>query len=349
MNYRLIRQTSLIFQSNRVLLSPNSVKLRQTLINNAKSLHVSTQLNFSPRFTKDLKNNETVAELPECIGPEVLKIKEKGFSKKPDKLGRNEEDSSWDEVEKASFLVRKPKGVEIPKVSFKGNRAFIHKERSMFNMDEIDRKSKKHAGNVTQAKPAKPKPIKRISNSEEIYDQDIGKYLKLERDDPLLDKLMLKIQSKKQFDPDQKFTLEGRRLIQEGLAAGLKLETLIFSKIEQVKPIKDEILRSKAKIFKIANHNLKLWSQLTTTPGIIGIFYRPENLNDLIEKQRAKDQIIPVSIVLDNIREPNNMGAIIRVAAAAGAEQVILTKGKVLVFLLNIRKLNYFLKLITLT
>lgn len=118
-------------------------------------------------------------------------------------------------------------------------------------------------------------------------------------------------------------------MIQEALEAGLKLETLIFSKIEQVKPIKDEILRSKAKLYKVANHNFKIWSQLTTTPGVLGIFYRPANLNDLIERQRAKEQVIPVSIVLDNVREPNNMGAIIRVAAAAGADQVILTKGNV--------------------
>lgn len=118
-------------------------------------------------------------------------------------------------------------------------------------------------------------------------------------------------------------------MIQEALEAGLKLETLIFSKIEQVKPIKDEILRSKAKLYKVANHNFKIWSQLTTTPGVLGIFYRPANLNDLIERHRAKEQIIPVSIVLDNVREPNNMGAIIRVAAAVGADQVILTKGNV--------------------
>lgn len=319
MNYHFIRHTSMIFRSNKVLLS---AKTGQNFINHVKLLHVSTTI-FSPRFTKDLKPDEIPTEMPKTMAKQGVPS---------EKSTRNEEDSVWDEVEAGMFHGKRPKGItNIPKVTFKGNRTFVQKEKSTFNMDEIDMKSKKHPGkNVTKNKPVKPKPVKKVSSAEEIYDQDIGKFIKLERDDPLLDKIMLQILSKKHQDLEcPKFTLEGRRLIQEGLEAGLKLETLIFSKIEQVKPIKDDLLRSKAKLYKVANHNLKLWSQLTTTPGIFGIFHRPENLNALIEKQRNKEEIIPVSIVLDNIREPNNLGAIIRVSAAAGADKVILTKGNV--------------------
>lgn len=321
MNLQLIRQTTMFIRLNKVILTSNTLKISQHLINNVKSLHIATT-NCIPRFSSDPKPNEIPSELPEkTLAQEVP----------PVKTYKNEEDAVWDAVEAGMFHGRRPKGAgDIPKVTFKGNRAFVQKDKKMFNMDEIDRKSKKHTEKkVLYTKPSRPKPVKKVSTAEEVYDEDIGKYLKLERDDPLVDKIMLQIQSKKHQDTDHpKFILEGRRLIQEAIEVGLKLETLIFSKIEQVKPIKDLILRSKALKYKVANHNLKLWSQLTTTPGVLGIFHRPENLNELIEKQRAEDEVIPVSIVLDNIREPNNMGAIIRVAAAAGAEQVILTKGK---------------------
>lgn len=208
MNYQLIRQFSMIFQSNRVLLLSNTVKLKQNPLNNVKLMHISAQ-HHTPRFTKDLKSDELTEKLPESItGPELHAIKDKILSKRPT---RNAEESDWDAVEAGMFKGRKPKGVEIPNVTFKGNRAFVQKERSLFNMDEIDRRSKKHndVKNVKQTQ-AKPKPIKKMWHPEEVYDQDIGKYLKLERDDPLLDNLMMKIQSKKQGDPDQKkFTLEG--------------------------------------------------------------------------------------------------------------------------------------------
>lgn len=47
---------------------------------------------------------------------------------------------------------------------------------------------------------------------------------------------------------------------------------------------------------------------------------------DVSEKQPA-DDAVPVTIICDNVREPGNLGAILRVAAGAGCERVILTKG----------------------
>ena len=38
---------------------------------------------------------------------------------------------------------------------------------------------------------------------------------------------------------------------------------------------------------------------------------------------------VPLSLICDNIRDPGNMGTILRSAAAAGCQDVLLTKGKV--------------------
>uniref|UniRef100_A0A336MSE0 CSON005200 protein n=1 Tax=Culicoides sonorensis TaxID=179676 RepID=A0A336MSE0_CULSO len=326
MNSQLIRHSFVIFQSSKFSLCSHIFKLSPNLGENVRKLHTSNILS-NPRFTKSITEHENEVPVSKSMtGSGSIQINQQNRAKSHTKPASSEEDQNWDEVEAEMFHGRKPKGVEIPKMTFKGKKSYLKKGK-VFDMDEIDRKSQTQS-QISSGKFSKPKtqpPIKKVIEPEEIYDTDIGKYLKLERDDPILDKLLLKIQSKK--EQERRLVLEGRRLIQEGLEAGLKLHTLIFSKIEQVKAIKDEILQSKAKLYKVANHNLKLWSQLTTTPGILGIFDHPENLNELIENKRSKQLSIPVSIVCDNIREPNNLGAIIRVAAAAGADQVILTKG----------------------
>ncbi|GFR15159.1 rRNA methyltransferase 3, mitochondrial [Trichonephila clavata] len=58
-------------------------------------------------------------------------------------------------------------------------------------------------------------------------------------------------------------------------------------------------------------------------PCWIEVFKRPttEKLHILSEP------VIPVTIICDNIRDPGNLGAIIRNAAAAGCENILLTKG----------------------
>ncbi|KAL3185913.1 hypothetical protein MRX96_028789 [Rhipicephalus microplus] len=47
---------------------------------------------------------------------------------------------------------------------------------------------------------------------------------------------------------------------------------------------------------------------------------------DQIEFNRSGDTI-PVAMILDNVRDPGNMGTLIRTAAAAGCSQLLLSKG----------------------
>lgn len=53
-----------------------------------------------------------------------------------------------------------------------------------------------------------------------------------------------------------------------------------------------------------------------------GIFEIPE-IND---KEPANDAI-PLTIICDNVREPGNLGTIVRAAAAVGCEKLLLMKG----------------------
>lgn len=43
--------------------------------------------------------------------------------------------------------------------------------------------------------------------------------------------------------------------------------------------------------------------------------------------KQSADDAIPLTIICDNIREPGNLGTIVRAAAAVGCEKLLLMKG----------------------
>lgn len=43
---------------------------------------------------------------------------------------------------------------------------------------------------------------------------------------------------------------------------------------------------------------------------------------------KARKNLFPITVICDNIREPGNLGAVIRTVTAVGATQIILMKGK---------------------
>lgn len=45
-------------------------------------------------------------------------------------------------------------------------------------------------------------------------------------------------------------------------------------------------------------------------------------------EHRQKRKGFPITVICDNIREPGNLGAVLRTVTAVGASQIILMKGK---------------------
>ncbi|XP_055939381.1 rRNA methyltransferase 3, mitochondrial-like [Argiope bruennichi] len=147
-------------------------------------------------------------------------------------------------------------------------------------------------------------------------------YEKLQKNDPRFTKTLTMLKNRKLREKKEKILIEGKRLINDAIDAGMVLETLYFSREKELPEIKFKF-QENVEIFKVFYKTLQLWSNLTTCPGIMGVFKKPttETLHILSEPA------IPVTLICDNIRDPGNLGSIIRNAAAAGCQNILLTKG----------------------
>lgn len=146
-------------------------------------------------------------------------------------------------------------------------------------------------------------------------------YTKLQLNDNYLSNLMLLVKSKKHRLQKDQVVVEGNQLIYEAVKSHFKLNYLLFNQFDKIEPVLDIMGRStgSTEFVKVPQHDLKVFSCLTTCPGVIGIFDKPE--------VNQKENSLPITIICDNIREPNNLGSIIRVGNALPVEKILLPKG----------------------
>lgn len=157
--------------------------------------------------------------------------------------------------------------------------------------------------------------------------------------------------SKRYRDQKHLLMVEGRRLLLDALDAGLPLKYVLFSRHDQLAKIHEKLRDCDAKpeIIRVPHHDLSFWSVMTTCPGIIGLFQKPVDMNELFERSarpaslgsneigaegnadnqalRQANLVPPITVILDQIRDPSNLGSVIRTCAAIPCQQVILTKG----------------------
>lgn len=190
------------------------------------------------------------------------------------------------------------------------------------------------------------------------YDSSLNlTYVRLPRDHPQLPKLMLMLKSRKYRENNDLLTIEGRRLVAEVAEAGLKLKYLLFSNIHQLELVRDKldpVITDETTIISVKHGDLTFWSTLNTCPGLIAIFEKPKDmtsiwnnarrlvkssaaasaeLNQEKESDTSEEEILPnvhseqITVVCDQIREPNNIGGIIRTCAAIPCAKIIMLKG----------------------
>lgn len=128
---------------------------------------------------------------------------------------------------------------------------------------------------------------------------------------------------KKHRDETRSFMAEGLKLVIDALDLGWKIKTLIYAKAAKGKPHVEQVAaKTFAKGGLVLEVSEKVLSTITRRDNpqmVVGIFeQRYQSLKDL------KPQVGETYVALDRVRDPGNLGTIIRTADAAGASGIIL-------------------------
>ncbi|MGD0885777.1 MAG: RNA methyltransferase [Thermodesulfovibrionales bacterium] len=134
------------------------------------------------------------------------------------------------------------------------------------------------------------------------------------------------IKGKKGRHKHDAFLIEGPHLLQMALRSGIAVQKVFFTEehlaTKEGERLVRQILRTGAELFRISGQILSKLSDTETPQGIVAIAsHRPFSLDQLGLKEPA------LLVVIDGIRDPGNLGTLIRTADAAGVDAVIILPG----------------------
>jgi len=137
-----------------------------------------------------------------------------------------------------------------------------------------------------------------------------------------IQQLIRSLQQAKFRNKHQLFTAEGKKTVLDLFKHGFKLHYLVTS-VETEIPA---TLTSQTKHYMVNREMMERISALTTPPGILGVFEMPEISTS--EKPVSSGW----SLILDGIKDPGNMGTLIRTAHWFGITNLYLTNHCVDIF-----------------
>ena len=131
-------------------------------------------------------------------------------------------------------------------------------------------------------------------------------------------KLITSLGKKKYRDQEQLFVAEGHKMISDLVNTNLKCRILVAN--DEWFKDNDKLIES-TEVIVASDNELKKISALKSTPPVIAVFEQPQvSLN--LEQLNSK-----LSLFLDDVQDPGNLGTIIRMADWFGIENIICTKG----------------------
>ena len=128
-------------------------------------------------------------------------------------------------------------------------------------------------------------------------------------------------QLKRYYEPDEGvFICESIKVIQRALSAGYEVLSFFVeeSKIEEVA----DLISNEVPIYVAAENVMQDITGYSLTGGVLAVLRR-KNVTDVADIVHNVNNIV----ILDDIENPTNVGAIFRSAAALGADAILLTEG----------------------
>ncbi|MCJ7459369.1 MAG: 23S rRNA (guanosine(2251)-2'-O)-methyltransferase RlmB [candidate division Zixibacteria bacterium] len=135
-----------------------------------------------------------------------------------------------------------------------------------------------------------------------------------------------RLKTEKGRGKEEKFLIEGLRLCQEAFSSNWETELVLFFSEFGESPEGQKLLEGFSKkgieIFRVKKKEIEKLADTETPQGIVAV----------VKKRKftlSRDFLKEASLLLslDNIRDPGNLGTMIRTADAAGADGVLLSKG----------------------
>jgi RNA methyltransferase, TrmH family len=137
-------------------------------------------------------------------------------------------------------------------------------------------------------------------------------------------KELIKLKTKKGRGQEGKFLVEGLRLCEEAVDSFWSIESVLFTQSFEEKNRGMKLLQKFRKLnvrmMQVKSHDLEKLSDTVTAQGIICVVKTMKHSIDDLWKKNLK-----FILALDGIRDPGNVGTLIRTADAFGVDGVILS------------------------
>ncbi|XP_042547969.1 rRNA methyltransferase 3, mitochondrial [Dipodomys spectabilis] len=191
----------------------------------------------------------------------------------------------------------------------------------------LPRKQPHELASEAKSQGQKPKPPPKMSSSQtpRSWEETGLRYDKAYPGDKRLSNVMTIVKSRPFREKHGKILLEGHRLIVDALKAGAVPSVFFFSRLEYIKELPVDKLKG-VSLIKVKFEDIKDWSDVVAPQGIMGIFAKPDHVKMTYPESQVHNSL-PLLLICDNLRDPGNLGTILRSAAGAGCSKVLLTKG----------------------
>eukprot|EP01032_Pedospumella_encystans_P020896 gene20896-23729_t len=148
-------------------------------------------------------------------------------------------------------------------------------------------------------------------------------------------KFLKSLQTAKKREETQLVLVEGHRMVIDAVKAGAVLNTVMFTQKSMSTPLGEKLdsilrtLHTKCVLCEVPDHVLATVSETVTSQGVIAAFEKPlhvkQELSKILHNKQPDEETLLV--VLDGVRDPGNMGTLIRTAYGLGANAVVAVSG----------------------
>jgi TrmH family RNA methyltransferase len=137
---------------------------------------------------------------------------------------------------------------------------------------------------------------------------------------PRLSRVQGLLEQRKQRQSEQAFVVEGVRLTEEALASGWQPELTLFSArlSERGMQVVRGLEQRGGEVLEIPERLMDKLAATETSQGLLAVFPMP---------RPALPEALDFALIVDTLRDPGNLGTLLRSAAAAGVQAVLLSPG----------------------